>query len=529
MFNRFSLTTSMLLLTVIVGLAIWMGYDAYQYRALNTILKENLTQRFDAHAREQRLRFDSYVKSFSPSIKLYADSLNLHQYLRDVDWSQSDFEVIQYEQTPSWLPKLSSLRRFVLPRFAMLIDGSGKVRELYHYKNTKLPDELMKISSLSLELSDGQSYMMMYVGRPYLVTSEIINNKYKDARLLIASPVDEEFLQSSQGPSSYDGVIALLKEGENTILVSNNEELVPAGRSLRDLENSYLLAGEGFFGSGSSDIIVRFISLVSTREVKSQTEAILHKDRQVRAITAVTFITAFGLAMYWITSRIKRLNRKVVEFSDEMHMPQPELHHKDEILELENRFELLAQAVQFETSALEHETLHDLLTSLPNRKLLYDRLLNEISKCEISSGKFVLMLCDLNHFKEVNDALGHHAGDLVLQQVSERLKSSLRKDDTVARLGGDEFSLLLTGEGIKEARIVADKIIDAFDSPFAIEDNIVKVGISIGIVEYPEHGDDVDKLMRRADKAMYHAKNNQTGYTIYNVLISNTEKVLRGS
>ncbi len=99
MFNRFSLTTSMLLLTVTVGLAIWIGYDAYQYQALNTVLKGSLTERFETQAREQRLRFDSYVKSYSPSVKLYADSTSLHHYLRDVDWTKSDFEIIHHEQT----------------------------------------------------------------------------------------------------------------------------------------------------------------------------------------------------------------------------------------------------------------------------------------------------------------------------------------------------------------------------------------------------------------------------------------------
>ncbi len=518
----------MLLLTVIVGLAIWLGYDAYQFRALNSVLEKNLIQRLDSQAKDQRLRFDNYVKSFNPSIKLYASNSNLHKYLRDVDWTSSDFDVVKYEKIPSWMPNLSSLRRFVLPRYAMLLDGTGKVREMYHDKGIMPPEGLMKLSSLEHELSDGQGYVMMLDGTPYLVTSEFVKNDYKEACLLIASPVDEEFLQASQGTASDNGIIALLKEGEDKILVSDNERLVPAGKTLDDLGNAYLQAGEGFFSSGSSDIIVRFVSLISTQEVKKQTEAILHKDRQLRAITAITFVFAFGLVMYWITSRIQRLSKKVIDFSNDMNMPQPELHHKDELLELEDRFELLAQAVQSETRALEYETSHDLLTGLPNRKLLYDRLQQEISSYSANGGSFVLMLCDLNNFKKVNDTLGHHIGDLVLKEASERLTYSLRKDDIVARLGGDEFSLLLIKTNIGEAELIAKKIIEAFGSPFTIENNIIRVGVSIGIVEHPEHGRNIDSLMRGADVAMYHAKHNQMGYAIYNVSMKNAVKTSGG-
>jgi len=528
MFRRFSLTTSMLLLTIIVGLAIWVAYDVYQFRALNSVLEKNLTQRLNSQAKDQRLRFDSYIKSFYPSTKLYASNSKLHQYLRDVDWDDENFEIVKYEKIPSWMPSLSSLRRFVLPRYAMLLDDAGKVREMYHDKGIIPPEGLMKLSTLEHELSDGQGYMMMLDGNPYLVTSEFVKNDYKEACLLIASPVDEEFLQASQGASSHDGIIALLKEGEDEILVSNNEELVPSGKTLNDLKSAYLQTGEGFFSSGSSDSIVRFVSLISTQEIKKQTEAILHKDRQLRAVTAITFVVAFGLVMYWITSRIQKLSRKVVNFSNDMNMPQPELHHKDELLELEDRFELLAQAVQSETQALEYETSHDLLTGLPNRKLLYDRLQQEISSYSANGGSFVLMLCDLNNFKKVNDTLGHHIGDLVLKEASERLTYSLRKDDIVARLGGDEFSLLLIKTNIGEAELIAKKIIEAFGSSFTIENDIIRVGVSVGIVEHPKHGRNIDSLMRGADVAMYHAKHNQMGYAIYDASMKNAVKTSGG-
>ena len=143
--------------------------------------------------------------------------------------------------------------------------------------------------------------------------------------------------------AQHEGVIALLKEGEDKVLVSNDEDLVASGTLLSELKKTYLFAGEGFFDSGSADIIVRFYSLISTEEVQNQSAAILRKDRQIRAVTAIASVLAFGLVMYWITSRIQRLSRKVVAFSEKMDMPQPEFRHSDEIMELDNRFEMLAE------------------------------------------------------------------------------------------------------------------------------------------------------------------------------------------
>jgi len=507
----------MLLLTVSVGLMIWLVSDAYQVYALNSVLRENLTQRFSHQAKEQRLRFDNYVKSYNPSIKLYATSTNLKKYLQKVDWSAAPQKVIDYQhEIPTWLPKLSSMRRFVHPRYAFLLDDVGRVREMYHYRGESPPPELLKVSPLTLELSTGQGYLTLFDNKPYLLAAENVKELDRKATILIASPIDEKFLRDSQGAFRDGSVIALLKEGEKNILVSSDEKQVPAGSSLHDLKESYLIAGEGFFDSGSADIIVRFYSLTSTLEVQRQTDELLLKDRKMRAITAFIFIVSFALVMYWITSRIKGLSRRVIEFSDDMNIAQPDVSHKDELRVLEKQFELLAAAIRSETQALEHQALHDPLTNIPNRKLLNNRLQQEVSYCETAGSTFVLMICDLNRFKEVNDTLGHHIGDLVLQHSCERLQSSLRKDDIVARLGGDEFCILLKQTNLQEAENIARKITAAFDHPFHIDSNMINVGISIGAVEYPKHGRTETLLMKRADSAMYFAKQHRTGYAVCN-------------
>lgn len=160
----------------------------------------------------------------------------------------------------------------------------------------------------------------------------------------------------------------------------------------------------------------------------------------------------------------------------------------------------------------------DSLTGLPNRALLYDRLSQAIAAARREGNKQVaLLLMDLDHFKEINDTLGHPAGDEVLRQVAVRLAPLLRDSDTLARLGGDEFAVILPDviKGLEAAHMIADTITDAFSRPFLYEARDLYLGVGIGIALYPEHGEDVDTLMSRADLAMYGSKHKGIGSMVY--------------
>jgi diguanylate cyclase (GGDEF)-like protein/PAS domain S-box-containing protein len=167
-------------------------------------------------------------------------------------------------------------------------------------------------------------------------------------------------------------------------------------------------------------------------------------------------------------------------------------------------------------AALEHQALHDALTDLPNRTLLHDRLQQALLASHRDGEPVALMVMDLDRFKEVNDSLGHHFGDQLLQQVALRLRHELRDSDTVARLGGDEFAMVLPGVGDEAAGAnAARKILAALEEPFEVDVERIHVGASIGISLFPLHGEDPDTLLRRADIAMYVAKRAGSGYALY--------------
>jgi diguanylate cyclase (GGDEF)-like protein len=178
---------------------------------------------------------------------------------------------------------------------------------------------------------------------------------------------------------------------------------------------------------------------------------------------------------------------------------------------LGHRRKILRQAAKNE-----HEARHDALTGLANRTLLADRVGQAIREVHRDSRMVGLLLIDLDRFKEVNDTLGHHCGDLLLQQVATRLSGTVRETDTVARLGGDEFALLLPRIGsASDATRMAERVQEALGTPVNVEGLSLEVGASIGVVTCPADSADADELLRCADIAMYAAKRGRFGVGVY--------------
>ena len=150
---------------------------------------------------------------------------------------------------------------------------------------------------------------------------------------------------------------------------------------------------------------------------------------------------------------------------------------------------------------------YDSLTGLANRTLFMDRLPRAIARADRANKVVALMFLDLDHFKTINDTLGHDVGDLLLKSVADRLRATVRKTDTVARLAGDEFTVILEGTSESQEVVeIAQQILDAMTPPFSLANHEVSVTTSIGITRYPTDGDTVEYLMKNADTAMYHAK-----------------------
>ena len=198
--------------------------------------------------------------------------------------------------------------------------------------------------------------------------------------------------------------------------------------------------------------------------------------------------------------------------------------------DLERRVHQRTKELANLNTELEHQALHDALTQLPNRTLFTDRLQQAIRISDREKKSFALVAIDLDLFKEVNDTLGHHAGDLVLQEVAGRTRRALRDSDTVARMGGDEFAILLLNVAdAATALLLTQRLHQLLRNPMTLEGQLYEIGASMGITMYSDHSSTAEELTRQADTAMYVAKRNKSDIVLYDAELESagSERVAR--
>lgn len=519
-----SLSLRMLLLTLVTGLVIWAGLAQIQQTRLSGIFHEKLSDRFSQQAQQDRLRFDRHIKAHHDAANLFTYHQALRDYLDRHNWLISDRrQAVRTPEYPSWLPSASLIGDLVKLRYVLLIDGNGRTREYYQSSTSAIPPELLNLPPLVISLAHDHTYLTRINNQPYLIAADSLarRNNGKKITLLLATPLDEDFLNYAQGPGATATVTALLTaEEDSRVLVSSNPKQVEPGKSLKDLQSEFLVTGLAFFDFGAPDLTIRFASFISNREIGELTNTVLGNQSTQLAVTSIIFIGVFSLIMIWITQRIQKMSSRVVEFADQMGLGESRLPDAvgDEINRLEKQFNAFSLEIKRETKALEYQATHDPLTDLPNRVVLYKTIAHALSSYAEAGTRTALLIMDLDGFKEINDTLGHNIGDLMLVEVGKRIRQELRDDDTVARLGGDEFAVLMHEGTGDEARDIAYRLVRAIEQPFLIESHRLNVGVSIGIALLPEHGTERNILVQHADVAMYVAKRVKCGFTVYDPL-----------
>lgn len=280
------------------------------------------------------------------------------------------------------------------------------------------------------------------------------------------------------------------------------EDIVP----LLDSTSSRLTEIENRIGQATAEDVDKL-----SQATRDQTSILMWGTVAILVLMVIIFWSINHLVFHPLAMVVKAL-RAEASGTDTLLLPRARSQETAALIE---SFNEMAKQVRKRQSDLEHQALHDALTGLPNRTLLQERVEHDIQVAEQEHNQVSLLMLDIDRFKEVNDTLGHHVGDRLLIQIGKRIRNIIRDADTIARLGGDEFAVVLTHTDQQKAENIARKIVEEMGQTIVVDNYQLYVSLSIGVATYPGHGTDAVTLLQHADVAMYNAKHNQSGFSIY--------------
>lgn len=336
--------------------------------------------------------------------------------------------------------------------------------------------------------------------------------------------VDREFLADLRALTSLHVSFVEPKSDGSWSVLATTQSNPTIERSLRELSSNRVPGGVVQLDDFDT-IITRLTGEGSnTIEVALQRSVFEGLETFERLKTVLALLTGAGIVASvigsiviarWITRPLAALSRFANRVRDGDYTSRADLNRSDEVGALSASFNHMLEGIQARQSEIMRLAYEDTITALPNRAMFNARLMQAVAQYRRDKTPAAVLLLDLDRFKSINDTLGHHAGDQVLQAVATRLHDCLRETDTVARLGGDEFAILLVNCDPARAPAVARMIQAILVDPIDLDGQRVDVGCSIGIAQCPAHGEDPWLLLRRADMAMYAAKRDKSGAAVY--------------
>lgn len=335
----------MSVLSIIIGLAcgglVWWVLDQVQPRALRSIFTEELQTRLEQQARETLVRFENYVEAHNSTARLLANHRALSSYLDPIYWFDHDVqEPVVHYSPPHWLPESSLWRTLVEPGKILLIDRKGRTREIYNIDLRGLPDELLKVDERFLNNLRVHAFLTTLEGHPYLLVSEVTEDGTGTnmGYLMMATPLDSEFLLASQqSVSSNDVLVGIIDADEQRFLSSSDPEMVPVGTTMQQASTDFVVTAQSFFHYEGSVQNIQFATLVPRSSLEATRQRMEAVERRQRLIAATAFIAVFTFVFYLMSERLNRILRRISLFSRRaLGRRQPVLEKGNQIYVLED-------------------------------------------------------------------------------------------------------------------------------------------------------------------------------------------------
>jgi len=382
------------------------------------------------------------------------------------------------------------------------------------YTTAKLFASTTQAAVLATDLATLESFVNELLSNPGIAYARVRSNQGVlaeggEKKLLDRKFVADNSLASAEQDGVFDAYAEILVSGEKYGRVEIGFSTAAIQQLISETRTkSFTLAGVNLLLVGLFALMLGFYLTRGLNSLQQGTQRIAEgKLGHLIEVRGKDELAETALAFNDMSSKLKQLDEERAHKEEEIRQLNADLESR-----------VVERTIQLQdvNKQLEHQALHDGLTKLPNRTLFHDRLMSTLLAARRNNEPFALIGVDLDLFKEINDTLGHHAGDLVLQHVAEASLGALRDSDTVARMGGDEFYILLPKvNNVESAVIVAKRVLAAIKKPLQIGDKSVEVGASLGISLYPEHGQDETDLINHSDTAMYEAKRGKHGVLVY--------------
>ena len=520
-FRRKSLVVHTILLLLAAGVCVWLVSDYFYHRALDDMTVREYDQDARRHALSRQQQLNGHLSAFSDKVRLNATYQPFLDHF--ISWtSAANTPVItpaRYRSNQaSWLEPAGGIVRHIPVDYALVFDDQHRLLAIYDNKGGGDPDIIREIDSKRLQPGYEKMHIEQIAGSEFLlVSSGIIIASQKRGQLVFMTRFNNELFDRLTGEQPAFIQHAVVDVDNGNIIAGNlqaaDQLLFPDTSATPSVLR---LVHQGPVLSVYNKRNIAYMVWLDTVGLANQNQPIIAFDRRQRLITIAVLIFLLTGIVWRLRQRLLHLQSFISSYSERLGIQKNLTHDGDEIETIKNHIASFASEMSAETSALEYQAMHDGLTNLPNRTLMLERLNMEISKCEKNKTNMALLIIDLDHFKEVNDTLGHQIGDRLLQEVGRRLVALLRPADMVARLGGDEFAIILSAAHRAQVIAVCKKIFRVMEKPVILDGTSLRIGMSIGASICPEHGHNTSLLMQHADVAMYESKRHQSGFSIYN-------------
>ncbi len=306
----------MVILTISTGIIVWTALDYIVHRSIRSFFETHITERLKQQAQEDRLRFDNYLNDFQQLAQLFSTREQVRSHIEQLKWYQEKTDnIIVHNRYPSWFPGRSLMRSLASPRFVIFFDSHNDPKEIFHRKQDQIPDSILHPSDILLENSDIQAHITSIANFPYIITSKQVNDPSGlTSTILLASPIDDELFIFVQGdfPKHLMGIIS---SKSNTVLTSSDSILLPGGTDIDEVRKKYLFTVRDFQDYGDAELSVNFVSFIPRKKIQTLANEFVGKERQYRAIIALSLIMTFTLLIIRHSLRIEKLIKIVKNFA----------------------------------------------------------------------------------------------------------------------------------------------------------------------------------------------------------------------